>query len=153
MIYHRGEMEGFWYTRNRKVYKLDIEDIHIKYLFEHFEDFGIKLSELIDVCDDLNIEPDLDMLAKKNMGVSVTVFTFSKTRLSQMDIDKFNKQYPVLTVKKTDVFHDRFLIIDEKEVYHIGASIKDSGNKCFGISVIQDKTLANDLIKRLKTIK
>ena len=68
-------------------------------------------------------------------------------------IDKFNKQYPVLTVKKTDVFHDRFLIIDEKEVYHIGASIKDAGNKCFGISVIQDKTIANDLIKRLKTIK
>ena len=95
----------------------------------------------------------LDMLAKKNKGVSVTIFTYSRTRLSQTDIDKFNKQYPVLTVKKTDVFHDRFLIVDEKEVYHIGASIKDAGNKCFGISVIQDKTIADDLIKRLKMIK
>lgn len=95
----------------------------------------------------------LDMMAKRNDGVSVTIFTFSKTRLSQTDIDKFNKQYPGLTVKKTDVFHDRFLIIDENEVYHIGASIKDAGNKCFGISLIQDKEMADDLIKRLKSIK
>ena len=92
----------------------------------------------------------LDMLAKKNKGASVTIFTYSRTRLSQTDIDQFNKQYPVLNVKKTDVFHDRFLIVDEKEVYHIGASMKDAGNKCFGISVIQDKAIADDLIKRLK---
>ena len=95
----------------------------------------------------------LDMLSKKNNGVSVTIFTFSGTRIGQTDIDKFNKQYPSLNVKKTDVFHDRFLIIDEEEVYHIGASIKDAGNKCFGISMIQDKTISDDLIKRLKLIQ
>ena len=94
----------------------------------------------------------LDMLAKTNRTV-VTIYTFSNTKLSQTDIDKFNEQYPSLTVKKTNIFHDRFLIIDEKEVYHIGASIKDAGNKCFGISKIQDQTISDDLIKRLKTIK
>ncbi len=108
-----------------------------------------KMIHLVDGYVDL---VTLDMLAKKNKGVSAAIYTFSKTRLSQNDIDKFNKQYPILTVKKTNVFHDRFLILDEKEVYHIGASIKDAGYKCFGISVIQDKTIADDLIKRLKSI-
>jgi hypothetical protein len=94
----------------------------------------------------------LDMLAKKN-GAVVTIYTYSNTRLSQTDIDKFNAQYPSLIIKKTNIFHDRFLIIDEEEVYHIGASIKDVGNKCFGISKIKDQTISDDLIKRLKAIK
>jgi hypothetical protein len=92
------------------------------------------------------------MLAKKN-GAVVTIYTYSNTRLSQTDIDKFNAQYPSLIIKKTNIFHDRFLIIDEEEVYHIGASIKDVGNKCFGISKIKDQTISDDLIKRLKAIK
>lgn len=50
----------------------------------------------------------------------------------------FNAQYPTLTVKKTQVFHDRFIILDGITAYHIGASIKDAGKKCFGISLIDD---------------
>lgn len=64
----------------------------------------------------------------------------------------FNAQYPTLTVKKTQVFHDRFIILDGKTAYHIGASIKDAGKKCFGISLIDDPGLVTDLLNRLKTV-
>ena len=49
-----------------------------------------------------------------------------------------NKEYPTLEIAKTDKFHDRFIVIDNKELYHIGASLKDLGNKCFAISKIED---------------
>ena len=52
------------------------------------------------------------------------------------DIDNFNQQYPTLKVEYTEIFHDRFLIIDGRYAYHIGASIKDAGKKCFGINKI-----------------
>ena len=95
----------------------------------------------------------LNLLAKKNPGVDVTIYTFPRSRLTQTDINNFNSQYPMLTVKTTSAFHDRFLVIDDKDVYHIGASIKDAGKKCFGITLIQDKKIASDLIKRLAAIR
>lgn len=94
----------------------------------------------------------LNLLAKKRSGVPVTIYTYTKTKLSQMDIKNFNSQYPSLTVKKTNVFHDRFLVLDDTEVYHIGASIKDAGKKCFGLTLIQDQEMIADFIKRLKAI-
>lgn len=95
----------------------------------------------------------LNLLSKKKTGVAVTIYTHPKTKLSTVDISNFNSQYSALDVKKTEIFHDRFLIIDEKEVYHVGASIKDAGSKCFGISVIKDQKIADDLLKRLNKIK
>ena len=95
----------------------------------------------------------LNLLAKKNPGVDVTIYTFPRSRLTQTDINNFNSQYPTLTVKTTSAFHDRFLVIDDKDVYHIGASIKDAGKKCFGITLIQEKKIASDLIKRLAAIR
>ena len=55
-----------------------------------------------------------------------------------LDINKFNNQYPVLKVAKTNKFHDRFIVIDNKELYHVGASLKDLGKRCFAISKIED---------------
>lgn len=52
--------------------------------------------------------------------------------------------------KYTGVFHDRFLIIDDMEAYHIGASIKDAGKKCFGINLIQDSRIIKDILERLQ---
>ena len=95
----------------------------------------------------------LNLLAKKKKGVDVKVYTFAKTNHSQTDIKNFNAQYPKLEVKTTNAFHDRFMVLDDKIVYHIGASIKDAGKKCFGITLIQDTTMANDLISRIKKIK
>lgn len=92
----------------------------------------------------------LNILSKKKVGVDVTVYTVRRTRLSSQDIDNFNTQYPNLTVNYTGVFHDRFLIIDEKTAYHIGASIKDAGKKCFGINLIEDAHIISDIIQRLE---
>ncbi|MBR3822497.1 MAG: virulence RhuM family protein, partial [Kiritimatiellae bacterium] len=77
----------------------------------------------------------LDMLAKKRKGVVVEVVTSPRgNKLAQSDVDKFNAQYGGLMVKTSLTFHDRFLIIDGKELYLIGASLKDLGRKCFGFT-------------------
>lgn len=94
----------------------------------------------------------LDLLAKKKSGVNVRCYTFSNTTLSKQDISKFNAQYAMLTVKKTSVFHDRFLLLDGKTSYHIGASLKDAGKKCFGISLLTDPDMVKELLNRLKTV-
>ncbi len=92
----------------------------------------------------------LNILAKKREGVTVTVYTVRRTRLVTQDIDNFNAQYPTLKVNYTGVFHDRFLIIDETVAYHIGASIKDAGKKCFGINLIEDIGIITDILQRLE---
>ena len=94
----------------------------------------------------------LNILAKKNAGVDVIIYTFASAQLTNRDVTNFNAQYPTLTVKRTQVFHDRFIILDEKEAYHIGASIKDAGKKCFGISLIGDPGIVKDLLNRLQTV-
>ena len=87
-------------------------------------------------------------MAKKNLGVNVYTYTLPNTKLSAQDIANFNAQYPTLTVKKTASFHDRFLIIDGKEGYHIGASLKDAGKKCFGINRIEGVEDIKDIITK-----
>lgn len=67
----------------------------------------------------------------------------------KIDIQKFNKEYPLLKIGKTNKFHDRFIIIDNKEMYHLEASIKDLGKKCFGINKIEDL----DIIKKILDYK
>ena len=84
----------------------------------------------------------LDLLAKKRKGVSVTVVTSEhkdrrgkpRPTLAETDIAKFNAQYPSLTVQYSEKFHDRFLILDDEEIYLIGASLKDLGKKCFAFT-------------------
>lgn len=92
----------------------------------------------------------LNILCKKNKNVDIIIATSGKGNLSTKDINKFNAQYPKLSVKITTDFHDRFLIIDKAEVYHIGASIKDAGKKSFGITKIEDKDLIKNLINKVR---
>ena len=102
---------------------------------------------LIDNYVDVNT---LNILCKKNKGVDVVITTAGKGNLSTKDITKFNAQYPKLSVKTNTDFHDRFLIVDKTEVYHIGASIKDAGKKSFGITRIEDKDLINSLLNKVR---
>ena len=84
----------------------------------------------------------LDLLAKKRKGVSVTVVTSEhkdrqgkpRPTLAETDIAKSNAQYPSLMVWYSEKFHDRFLILDDGEIYLIGASLKDLGKKCFAFT-------------------
>lgn len=91
----------------------------------------------------------LNLLSKKKAGVSVTIYTQKQTKLTKADIKKFNEQYPPLKIQYTKAFHDRFLILDQTRAYHIGASLKDAGKKCFGINLIQDEGIIKDILQRL----
>ena len=101
--------------------------------FESFLSAATKEIILIDNYVDLSI---LQRLAKKKKGVNVTIYTDPKTKLTAQDVQTFNVQYPTLTVNHTTKTHDRFLIIDKTTIYHIGASLKDLGKKCFGFSIL-----------------
>ena len=79
-------------------------------------------------------ESVLLMLSKRHPGVRVTVYTQRITPQFRLDLDKFNDQYPPVDVRTCKVSHDRFLIIDDTEVYHISASLKDLGKKWFAFS-------------------
>ena len=91
----------------------------------------------------------LDLLSKKKQKVDVTIYSSSKNPLSNSDVQTFNKQYPTLLVKNDESFHDRFLIIDRVNAYHIGASLKDAGKKTFAITKLEDKVLIQNLLRRL----
>lgn len=91
----------------------------------------------------------LNLLSKKNENVSVKIYTQKQTRLSKTDVENFNAQYPALEMKYTKVFHDRFLILDRETAYHVGASLKDAGKKCFGINLIRDAGIIKDILQRL----
>lgn len=79
-------------------------------------------------------ESTLLMLDKRDEGVSATIYTHSLHKTLQLDIERHNNQYPEITLKICRNFHDRFLIIDDETVYHIGASLKDLGKKLFAFS-------------------
>ena len=104
---------------------------------------------LIDGYVDLSV---LDRFSKKNPGVKVDIYTLQnpkmKNPLTQIDIQTFNSQYPTLTVNYTNKMHDRFLIIDNKELYHIGASLKDLGKTCFGFDML-DTSLIQSIMSNV----
>ncbi|AFV97319.1 MULTISPECIES: ORF6N domain-containing protein [unclassified Sulfuricurvum] len=76
----------------------------------------------------------LTLLSKREAKVKTTIYTKNITKQLELDLKKHNAQYPNIELKKFDSSHDRFLIIDAKEVYHIGASLKDLGKKWFAFS-------------------
>ena len=92
----------------------------------------------------------LDLLSKKRPNVAVSIHTSQRgCRLTNAEITTFNGQYPTLSMSYTSAFHDRFLILDHQTGYHIGASIKDAGKKCFAISALEDPRIIQDIINRL----
>ena len=89
----------------------------------------------------------LDMIT--NLNVKVTVVTRKFNLLKDIDIKKYNRQYHNLKVIYSDKFHDRFIILDKKVLYHSGASYKDLGNKCFAITKMEDKEYLEIIIKNI----
>ena len=79
-------------------------------------------------------ETVLLMLSKRSVGVSATIYTQRITQQLQLDLDRHNSQYPPIDIRTYRDSHDRFLIVDETDVYHIGASLKDLGKKMFAVS-------------------
>ena len=103
--------------------------------FESFIQQAKKEIILIDQYVNLSV---LERLSKKRKGVNVSIYTKAQTPLTAQDIQQFNAQYPTLVVQHTSKMHDRFLIIDHATIYHIGASLKDLGKKCFAFEILED---------------
>ena len=105
-----------------------------------------RANKKITIIDNYVDDSILKMLTKKNKSVEVIIITSNKSNIENIDIKKFNKEYPILKVVKSNKFHDRFIIIDNKELYHCGASIKDLGKKCFAINKIEDISFIDKLV-------
>ena len=107
-----------------------------------------KANQKITIIDNYIDDNILKMISKKNKDVEVIILTSDKSNISKLDIQKFNKEYPLLKVAKSNKFHDRFIVIDNKELYHVGASIKDLGKKCFAISKMENE----EMLEMMKNI-
>ena len=112
--------------------------------FQSFISQAQKEIILIDNYVDITV---LERLATKNSGVDVTIYTLPNTRLTAQDVRSFNAQYPTLTVRHTTSMHDRFLIIDNTILYHLGASLKDLGRKCFAFELFDAGFISDILAK------
>ncbi len=88
------------------------------------------------------------MLSKRQASTSATIFTRKISRQLALDLEKHNAQYPPIAVHHLEGFHDRFLIIDKQDLYHLGASLKDLGKQCFAFSKLD--SVAPDILSRLQ---
>ena len=92
----------------------------------------------------------LDMI--KSIKTKVLLITKEKNKLTNLDIEKYNRQYNNLKVIRSNDFHDRYFIIDKEEVYHCGTSINYAGSKVFSINILEDKVVKDSLIKEVYKI-
>lgn len=90
----------------------------------------------------------LDILSNTNKTILIIT-----NKYNNEDYDKYKGQYNNVNIKISNSFHDRFIIIDDKDLYHCGASFKDLGKKCFGINKIEDKKILSDLLIKINLIK
>ena len=104
-----------------------------------------KAKESIIIIDNYIDKNILDILSKTNK--QVTLIT-NKYRIQ--DYEKYKEQYNNVTLVVNNYFHDRFIILDKKDLYHSGASFKDLGKKCFAITKIESKELLNSLLEKLE---
>jgi hypothetical protein len=92
-------------------------------------------------------ETVLILFAKRNKNVDATIYTKTISKQLKLDLSKHKQQYPKINIKSFKYSHDRFLIIDKKELYHLGASLKDLGKKWFAFSKMD--SLTNDVLNKL----
>ena len=121
-------------------------EVYDAYLF--VSDLIKSAKESIVLVDNYLDESVLTMLSKRQTDVTAAIYTKNITAQLELDIKKHNAQYPKITLKKFDASHDRFLILDGKELYHIGASLKDLGKKWFAFSKFDIESF--DILKRLE---
>ncbi|MDP3292370.1 MAG: ORF6N domain-containing protein [Sulfuricurvum sp.] len=106
--------------------------VYDAYLF--VSDLIKSAKESIILIDNYIDESVLTLLSKRDANVKATIYTKDITKQLELDLQKYNAQYPKIEIKRFDSSHDRFLLIDNIEVYHIGASLKDLGKKWFAFS-------------------
>ena len=95
------------------------------------------------------IDDTIFTLCSKYSNVRFTIYTQFVSKQLKLDFQKYEKQYKNIELKTTKEFHDRFLIIDKEDIYHLGASIKDLGNKVFAFSKLNIDINSFELLKRI----
>ena len=86
----------------------------------------------------------------KNIKCKVILIVKTNSKLSKLDIDKYNKQYHNLKIIYNNNYHDRYFIIDRNIIYHCGTSINHAGSKTFSINILEDKVVKDNLIDNIK---
>ena len=104
--------------------------------------------ESIIIIDNYIDESVLLMLGKRQKGVEVVVYTSTLTKETKLDLKKYRNQYPDIKINQFNKSHDRFIIIDRKTIYHLGASLKDLGKKWFAFSILNFEV--QDIINKLE---
>ena len=111
--------------------------------------FKLAKEELI-IIDSYADKTILDMISK--LKVKVILITKDSERLSELDIEKYDCQYNNLKVIRNNTFHDRYFIIDKKEIYHSGSSINHAGNGTFSINKLEDKDVIHLIVNKVNNI-
>lgn len=107
-----------------------------------------KARESIILIDNYIDESVLLMLSKRQSGVEVIVYTSKLTAETNLDLRKYRFQYPDISIKQFNKSHDRFLILDKKIIYHIGASLKNLGKRWFAFSVLDFEV--TEILRKIK---
>jgi len=102
----------------------------------------------IKLIDNYVDESTFILFTKRDAKVNMTIYTSKISKELQLDLQKYNAQYPKIEIQKFELSHDRFLIIDEKEIYHFGASLKDLGKKWFAVSKMDNNSF--EMLGKLK---
>jgi ORF6N domain len=126
-------------------------DGHVFDAYSFIADLIRKAAKSIVLIDNYIDDSVFTLFTKRKPGVSCTCYTKSITKSLKLDIEKHNQQYPPIEIKELKTAHDRFLIIDEKELYHIGASLKDLGKKWFAFSKMDVEMI--QMLEKLKSGK
>ena len=119
--------------------------------YTFFSDIVTRAKQSIILIDNYVDHSVLLQLAKRQKNVSATIYTERIPASLHLDLTKHNAQYPPITIHRIQQVHDRFLLIDEKELYHIGASIKDLGKRWFAFSRMD--SLTKQVLERIQKVK
>ncbi len=121
-------------------------EVYDAYIF--VSDLIKSAKESIVLIDNYIDDSVLTLLSKRDATISCIIYTKEISRQLKLDLEKYNTQYPKIEIKKFKDSHDRFLILDDKYIYHIGASLKDLGKKWFAFSKFDIN--AFDILTKLK---
>ena len=170
MRHYLNDNEDIYKSLNHINNKLIEHDDKLNYLFSKFdkkerlylsnkeydaysdikEIFKESEKEII-VIDNYVDKTFLDLI--RNIKSKVILITKTNSKLTKLDIEKYNKQYKNLTIIYTNKFHDRYFILDKKIIYHCGTSINHAGSKVFSINKLEDEIVKETLINSIDEVK
>ena len=154
VLEHDNEIKLLQESFSKFEEKKKVNDIYFpKQIYDAYskiKDIFLLAEEELVIIDSYADKTVLDMI--KDLSVQVLLITKYDNKLSDLDIEKYNKQYFNLKVIRNNDFHDRYFILDKCDVYHCGTSINYVGSKVFSINILQDKFVINSLIKKVEKV-